>query len=58
MSCCGGKKIKPLTQEERIMRLKAYNDLLKRRQCPDCKGVLQSFPGGVTICSVCRKRKN
>lgn len=59
MSCCGGKRKKPVTEEERTKRLKAYlESLRKRNKCPKCGGVLRKYPNSIIMCIHCRKRIN
>ena len=59
MSCCGGRTILHTeTQAQRVEKLRNYYQSLQRHKCEYCGGNLKWFPGGIVICTTCRKRKN
>ena len=59
MTCCGGKRRKPITEEDRVKRLRTYLEVLrKRNKCSNCGGVLRKYPNSVIMCINCRKRIN
>lgn len=57
MGCCGcNKKIKIISEDENLSRLKNYINSLQPQKCGFCGGILRKYPSGIIVCTRCRKR--